>query len=88
MAKTKNAKKAHRVSLRRQVFNARRQKRMKDAIKKTQKLIVAKDASGAAGSFAALQKAVDKAVKGGTIKKNAAARVKSRMAKRLAAAGK
>ena len=88
MAKTSSAKKAYRVSLRRKVFNARRKKTMKDTVKETGKLIVAKDAKGAEASFPALYKAIDKAAKHGTIKKNTAARMKSRIAKRLQAVTK
>ncbi|HUO56253.1 MAG TPA: 30S ribosomal protein S20 [Candidatus Paceibacterota bacterium] len=88
MANTRSAKKAHRVSERRQVFNARRSKHMKDAIKKTQKLIDARDVGSAQANLAALQKAVDKAAKGGTIKKNTASRIKSRISKRLATLSK
>lgn len=83
MAKTTSAKKAYRVSLRRKVFNVRRKKTMKEAVKETGKLIVAKNTKGASASMPALYKAIDKAAKHGTIKKNTAARMKSRIAKRL-----
>jgi small subunit ribosomal protein S20 len=88
MAKTSSAKKALRVSTRRKVFNIRRKKVMKDAVKETGKLITGKDTKGAAASMPALYKAIDKAAKHGTIKKNTAARMKSRIAKRLGAATK
>lgn len=78
MAKTKSAKKAYRVELRRRVFNARRAKQMKDAVKAVGK-------SGDAKDLPSAQKAIDKAVKRGLIKKNTAARMKSRLAKRVAA---
>ena len=84
MAKTSSAKKARRVSERRRVFNVRRKKTMKDAVKGTGKFILAKDVKGAQTSMPALYKAIDKAAKHGTIKKNTAARMKSRIAKRLA----
>lgn len=85
MANTSSAKKAERVALRRRVVNVRRNKGMKDAVKKMMKLVGSKDAKGAAAMLPELQKAVDKAVKGGVIKKNTAARVKSTLAKRLRA---
>ena len=85
MANTSSAKKAERVALRRRVINARRRKGMKDAVKSISKLITGKDAKGATAMFAHLQKAVDKAVKGGLIKRNAAARIKSKMAKKIRA---
>ena len=84
MAKIQSAKKALRVSQRRRIFNLRRKSAMKDAIKKINKLIEAKS-KDAALSLASVQKAIDKAASRGTIKKNAAARIKSRLAKRLKA---
>jgi small subunit ribosomal protein S20 len=83
MAYTKNAKKAHRVSLRRRVFNARRKKAMKDSVKKVTQYITSKNPSDAMNSLPALYKAIDKAAKHGTIKKNTAARMKSRITKRV-----
>lgn len=85
MAQTSSAKKAHRVSLRRRVFTVRRSRAVKDAVKTISKQIAAKDAKSANASMSALQKALDKAVKAGTIKKNAAARTKSRVMKRIKA---
>lgn len=77
MANTSSAKKAYRVELRRRVFNARRAKAMKDATKKVLKSADAKDLAGA-------YQAIDKAAKRGIIKKNTAARMKSRMARKVA----
>lgn len=85
MARTKSAKKAERVSERRYVFNARRKKTMKDAVKATSKLVLAKDATGAEKSLPDLYQAIDKAAKNGTITRNTAARMKSRMVKRVRA---
>jgi len=85
MAQTSSAKKAYRSSLKRRVFNVRRAKTMKAAIKDISKLIETKDAKGAAAMMSTLQKALDKAAKNGTIKKNAAARTKSRISKRIKA---
>ena len=56
---------------------------MKGAVKNVSKLLAAKDGKGAGAALPALYKAIDKAVKNGTIKKNTAARMKSRIAKRL-----
>lgn len=61
---------------------------MKDAVKDIGKLITLKKVADAAKSLPLLYKTLDKAVKNGTIKKNAAARMKSRMVKRLTALGK
>lgn len=78
MANTSSAKKASRVELRRRVFNARRSKAMKDAVKD---LMKTKDAGSIAGTY----QAIDKALKRGIIKKNTAARMKSRVARQVAA---
>lgn len=85
MANTSSAKKAERAAKRRHVFNERRKKAMKDVVKDIAKLISAKRAKEAEAKLPALYKALDKAAKGGTIKKNAAARMKSRISKRIRA---
>lgn len=87
MARTSSAKKAHRVSLRRRVFNARKQKAAKDAVKALVKAVQKKDAKASAAALPELYQALDKAAKHGTIKKNTAARIKSRLTKRVAAIG-
>ncbi len=60
---------------------------MKSAVKGIQKQILAKSAD-AAKSLSGVQQAIDKAAKNGTIKKNTAARMKSRIAKRISALSK
>lgn len=87
MAKTSSAKKALRASKKRHVFNARRKVAMKFAVKTMGKLILAKSAD-TSKSFSEMQQAIDKAASRGTIKKNTAARMKSRLAKRVAAMAK
>ncbi len=86
MAKTTSAKKAHRVAARRYVFNARRKKTMKDEVRTVGKLVDTKKTADAEKALPALYKAIDKAAKNGTIKKNTASRMKSRMIQRLRAA--
>lgn len=86
--RTKSGKKAHRASLRRRVFNVRRSKAMKDAVKDLTKLVAEKSAQGAEKALPTLYKAIDKAAKSGTIKKNTAARMKSRLTKRVASLSK
>jgi len=88
MANTSSAKKAQRGSVRKYVFNARRKKAMKDAVKEIGKLIGAKSGKDAAAALPALYQTIDKAAKNGTIKKNTAARMKSRLTKRAAALSK
>ncbi len=83
MANTDSAKKAKRVAERRRVINVRRNKAVKDSMKSMQKLVVAKKEKDAAATLSGVYKAIDKAVKGGTLKKNTAARMKSRAAKSL-----
>lgn len=75
MAITSSAKKAVRASLRRKVFNDRRRRAMREAVKRV------KQGATDAKALAAAYQAIDKAAKRGVIPKNAAARKKSQMAK-------
>ncbi len=79
MAITKSAKKAHRASLKKHVFNVRRKKALTETTKVVKKLIPT-DTKAAGQSLAAAYKAIDKAAKTGLIKKNTASRKKSRLA--------
>jgi len=85
MANTSSAKKAQRVALRRRVINSRRKGTMKMAVKQMGKFAAAKNSRDGAVQLNTLYQAIDKAVKNGTIKKNTAARMKSRAAKQLRA---
>lgn len=76
MAITASAKKAHRSSLRKREFNVARAKAMKSATKSAKKTMSPEDLSKAF-------QAIDKAAKRGVIKKNAAARKKSRLVAEL-----
>lgn len=88
MAITKSAKKAHRASLKKRVFNIRRKRVLTDTTKTVRKAMTA-NAADVRQSLSTAYKAIDKAAKGGIIKKNAANRKKSRLAKALKrAAGK
>ena len=87
MAITKNAKKALRVSDRRAVINDRRRRTMKDAVKTVRKDVLGKDNKAIKVDLALAFKALDKAVKGGVIKKGTANRKKSRLAKAAAKLG-
>jgi small subunit ribosomal protein S20 len=78
MAITRSAKKAHRASLKKRVFNLRRKRVLTGAVKDVNKAMTA-------DSLAKAYQAIDKAAKRGIIKKNTAARKKSRLAKALAA---
>ena len=56
---------------------------MKDAIKETGKLVKGKTAKEAVTTLPSVFQAIDKAAKNGTIKKNTAARMKSRISKQV-----
>ncbi len=80
---TKSAKKALRASARKKTNNDKQKKAFQNAEKQFKKLVRAKKLSEAATSLSKAYKAIDKAAKNGVIKKNAAARKKSRLAKLL-----
>lgn len=80
MAITKGAKKAHRASLRKRVFNTRRKSVMNDTVKSVRKSIASGQKEAADKLLPAAYQAIDKAMKRGVIKKNTAARKKSRLA--------
>jgi small subunit ribosomal protein S20 len=87
MAITKAAKKAIRSSARKRVFNVRTKRTLHGAVK-TAGLAVGKDRKAQDEVLAKAYQAIDKAAKRGVIKKNTAARKKSRLAKRLKASVK
>ena len=83
----KSAKKALRGSGRKKVFNTRRKEALKDAIKDVKKLVTDlsadrqdKKIKEAQTLLSKAYQAIDKAAKRGVIKKNTAARKKSRLA--------
>ncbi len=78
---TRSAKKALRVSDRKRSVNDRTKKVLKEGIKGVQKLATAKKWKEANASLPAAYAAIDKAMKKGAIKKNTAARKKSRLAR-------
>lgn len=83
MAITKSAKKAERSSERKRVFNLRRKRTMRDAMKDIAKA-VSEGGASANELLSKAYKAIDKAAKGGVIKDNTAARKKSHLAKLVA----
>lgn len=83
----KSAKKALRSSRRKRAINDSRKRAMKEAVKDTRKLL-ATDSKTAATKLKEAYQALDKAAKRGVIKKNTAARKKSRLAKALAKTSK
>jgi len=78
-----SAKKELRKAEKRRRFNISRQKTMKDLLKKAKKFITGNKKDDAKKLIPAVYQAIDKAVKRGIIKKNAAARKKSRLMKAL-----
>ena len=79
MAITKGAKKAHRASLKKRVFNVRRKDAMNATLKQLQKHISAGKTKEAEALIPTAYKVIDKAAKRGIIKANTAARKKSRL---------
>ena len=86
MAITTSAKKAHRASLKKHVFNMRRKRALTNTTKSVKKLALS-SATEARTSLASAYKAIDKAAKRGIIKKNTASRKKSRLAAAVKRAG-
>jgi small subunit ribosomal protein S20 len=82
MPNLQNAKKALRVSARKRSLNDKRRRAMKETIKSA-KALVGAEAKIIKESISTAYQAIDKALKRGVIKKNTAARRKSRLAKSL-----
>jgi small subunit ribosomal protein S20 len=80
---TKSAKKALRQNLKRSQRNLRYKKKIKELRKQIRKLVAEKKTKEAEIKLPLFYKAVDKAAKVGVIKKNTAARMKSRLTKSL-----
>jgi small subunit ribosomal protein S20 len=78
MAITSSAKKALRSAKKKRVFNLRRKADIEKNIKAFRKLILAKDKAAAMKMIPIVYQVLDKAVKTGYIKPNAASRSKSR----------
>jgi small subunit ribosomal protein S20 len=83
MAITKSAKKAWRKSLRRRARNLIYKTKIKNLIKEARNLVLAKKIEEAKKLLPQIYKILDKAAKVGVIKKNTAARKKSRIAKAI-----
>jgi small subunit ribosomal protein S20 len=83
MAITKGAKKAIRSSGRKRVFNLRRKNELSETVKKVRKFIIEGKKDEAQRLIPTAYKAIDKAQKRGVIKKNTAARKKSRLMRAL-----
>lgn len=87
MAITKSAKKAIRQTERRRVMNLRRRRTLHDTVKAARGQ-AGKSRADQEATLKAAYQAIDKALKRGVIKKNTAARKKSRLVKLLKKAAK
>ncbi len=83
MAKIRSAQKAYRSSLKRQVFNARRKRVVRDTVKDTLAAVSAKQGKEAIAMLPKAYQAIDKAVKRGVIKLNTGSRMKARIAAKV-----
>jgi len=79
MAITKSAQKRIKSNANKQVFNLRRTRAMREAVKAFTKTVKEGDLKTAQTQISTLYKTIDKAAKNGIIKKNTAARKKSRL---------
>ena len=79
MAITKNAKKAHRASQKKRIYNIRRKVALHDTVKSYKDTVTKGNTTEAQTLLPTLYKAIDKAAKRGIIKPNTAARKKSRL---------
>ena len=88
MAITKGAKKAHRSSLRKRIYNVRRKATLHDAVKDYTTHVTKGNTKEATTLLPSVYQAIDKAAKRGVISKNTANRKKSRLTAKLVKAGK
>jgi small subunit ribosomal protein S20 len=83
MANTVSSLKRVRIAERRTVINRMRKSRLRHQIRSMRRLLDQKDSSGATKALPETFSLVDRAAKWGIIKKNTAARYKSRLTLRL-----
>jgi small subunit ribosomal protein S20 len=83
MPKIKSAKKALRQNVRRKKLNLEAKKKIRRSVKAYQGSLKAESKEEAKKSLASVYQSLDKAAKRGTIKKNTASRLKSRLAKKI-----
>ena len=83
MANTISALKRVRITERRNAVNQTRKTRLRHQVRKMRRLLEAKDTAGATAAIPATYSMIDRAAKWGIIKKNTAARYKSRLTARL-----
>ena len=79
MANTVSSLKRVRQTERKTAVNRLRKSRLRTQIRKLRRLVASKDANGAQAALSETHSLIDRAAKWGVIKKNAAARYKSRL---------
>ncbi len=87
MPRTKSAVKNVRKSLKRNEINRTRRSRLRTQIKKMRQLISSKDAAGAKKALSPTLSMIDRSLKNGIIRRNTAARYKSRLSRHVMALG-
>jgi small subunit ribosomal protein S20 len=85
MANTLSAQKRVRQTARKTVVNRLRKSRLRHQIRSMRRLIEGKDSKGAQAALSTTFSLIDRSAKWGVIKKNTAARYKSRLQARLQA---
>ena len=88
MANTKSAKKAARQGERRLVINRARRSRLRTAVRKVEEAIAAGDRSRALAAMAEAEPVIIRAAQKNIVHRNAARRIVSRLAHRIAALAK
>ena len=83
MARHKSAIRQHRRSLRRKSVNTRNKSALRTQMRRIRESIADKDREGAAKMLPGVFKAIDTAVKKGSIKKNTGSRYKSRLSRQI-----
>ncbi|MFA6534527.1 MAG: 30S ribosomal protein S20 [Patescibacteria group bacterium] len=86
MANTASARKAHRQTIKKTANNLDKRKKIEFLLRKIEAALKNKDAAEVEKLFQGLQQAMDKAAKAKVIMPNKAARLKSRLYKRLSSA--
>lgn len=84
MANSRSAEKRIRINERRRVYNLTLKSRAKTLIRRFSEAAESADQAQAQAAYSEAASALDRAVRGGAIHSNEAARKKSRMARRLA----
>jgi small subunit ribosomal protein S20 len=85
MANTKSARKAGRVTIRKNAINKPRRTEMRTSVRKIEEAIVAKDATAIAATLKEAESNLARAAQKGIIHRNAAERKISRLTKRAKA---